>query len=226
MPRSPRKYLDTTFFHIMTQGINKNYIFEEPIDIKFYIKNMYLINEKYNIKIIAYCIMNNHTHMLLESTDLENLSKYMQSLNTRYGKYYNKKYKRVGYVFRDRYKAEGIYSEEQLYNCINYIYNNPVKAGICKSAEEYSFSNYRKINIKSNKDYIFIDIDEDKNELCKKIVDEFLEENKIEMQELKENKDKLRELIKLLKGKYNISFRTISKNINMGRETIRKEYYK
>lgn len=226
MPRSPRKHLDTTFFHIMTQGINKNYIFEEPIDIKFYIKNMYLINEKYNIKIIAYCIMNNHTHMLLETIDLKNLSKYMQSLNTRYGKYYNKKYKRVGYVFRDRYKAEGIYSEEQLYNCINYIYNNPVKAGICKSAEEYSFSNYRKINIKSNKDYIFIDIDEDKNELCKKIVEEFLEENKIEMQELKENKDKLRELIKLLKGKYNISFRTISKNINMGRETIRKEYYK
>ena len=118
---------------------------------------MYLINEKYNIKIIAYCIMNNHTHMLLETTDLKNLSKYMQSLNTRYGKYYNKKYKRVGYVFRDRYKAEGIYSEEQLYNCINYIYNNPVKAGICEKAEEYSFSNYRKINIKSNKDYIFID---------------------------------------------------------------------
>ena len=71
---------------------------------------MYLINEKYNIKIIAYCIMNNHTHMLLETTDLKNLSKYMQSLNTRYGKYYNKKYNRVGYVFRDRYKAEGIYS--------------------------------------------------------------------------------------------------------------------
>ena len=50
--------------------------------------------------------------------------------------------------------------------------------------------------------------------------------NKEKLSELKENKDKLRELIKLLKGKYNISFRTISKNINMGRETIRKEYYK
>lgn len=226
MPRSPRKYLDTTFFHIMTQGIDRNYIFEEPVDIKVYIKNMYLINEKYNIKIIAYCIMNNHTHMLLETTDLKNLSKYMQSLNTRYGKYYNKKYNRVGYVFRDRYKAEGIYSEEQLYNCINYIYNNPVKAGICKRAEEYSFSNYRKINIKSNEDYIFIDIDEDKNELCKEIIEKFLKQNKIEMKGLRESKDELRELIKLLKGKYNISFRTISKNINMGRESIRKEYYK
>ena len=42
MPRTPRKYLDTTFFHIMTQGINRNYIFEEPVDIKFYIKTYHL----------------------------------------------------------------------------------------------------------------------------------------------------------------------------------------
>ena len=51
--------------------------------------------------------------------------------------------------------------------------------------------------------------------------------NKIlEKENVRQNLSKLRELIKLLKGKYNISFRTISKNINMGRETIRKEYYK
>ena len=61
----------------------------------------------------------------------------MHCLNTRYGLYYNKKHKRIGYVFRDRYKAEGIYSEEQLYNCIKYIYDNPVKAGVCNKAEEY-----------------------------------------------------------------------------------------
>ena len=59
MPRIPRMFLYTEYFHVITQGINKSYIFEESIDIKYYIKKMYELNEKYNIKIIAYCVMNN-----------------------------------------------------------------------------------------------------------------------------------------------------------------------
>ena len=142
MPRFPRSYIKTTFFHIITQGINKSYIFENEEDIKYYINIMYKLSEEHEIKIIAYCIMNNHAHMLIETEKIKELSKYMQRLNTKYGKYYNKKYNRVGYVFRDRYKSEGIYSEEHLYNCIKYIYDNPVKAHICNKAEEYPYSNY------------------------------------------------------------------------------------
>lgn len=223
MPRFPRNYLDTSFFHVMSQGINRNFIFEDPIDIKFYIKNMYEIKDKYNIKIIAYCIMNNHTHLLIETELIENLSQYMHCLNTRYGLYYNKKYKRVGYVFRDRYKAEGIYSEEQLYSCIKYIYDNPVKAGICRKPEDYEFSNYKKINFINNEEYVFIDVEEDKELLCKRLVKEFLEEKELKLEELRNNKIELRELIKTLK-KHNISFRTISDTININREKLRREY--
>lgn len=50
MPRFPRNYLDTNYFQIMSQGINRSFIFEDPIDIKVYIKNMYEIKEKYNAK--------------------------------------------------------------------------------------------------------------------------------------------------------------------------------
>ena len=57
MPRFPRNYLDTNYFHVMSQGINRSYIFENPVDIKFYIKNMYEIKEEYDVKIIAYCIL-------------------------------------------------------------------------------------------------------------------------------------------------------------------------
>lgn len=225
MPRYPRNYLDTSFFHVMSQGINKSYIFKDEIDIKFYIKNMYEIKDKYNAKIIAYCIMNNHTHMLIETKTTENLSKYMHCLNTRYGIYYNKKYKRTGYVFRDRYKAEGIYSEEQLHNCIKYIYDNPVKAGLCNNAKEYEFSNYRKIDTINNKEYVFIDIEEDKKGLCEKLVNKFLKGNKLNLEELKNNKRELKILIETLR-KYNISFRTISEIININREKLRREYNK
>lgn len=225
MPRFPRNYLKTSFFHVMSQGINKNFIFEDSIDIKFYIKNMYEIKDKYNVKIIAYCIMNNHVHMLLETAGVENLSKYMHCLNTRFGQYYNKKYKRVGYVFRDRYKAEGIYSEKQLYNCIKYIYDNPVKAEICKKPEEYEFSNYKKIDFIDDEEYAFIDVEEDKEIICEKLVKEFLNKKKMKMEEVRENKEELKKLIKILK-QHKIAFRIISKTININREKLRREYNK
>ena len=92
MPRVPRNKLNTSFFHIITQGINKSYIFNEENEIKYYIKLLYKIKQKFNIRLISYCIMNNHSHILLETKNISNLSQYMQSVNTRYALYYNKKH--------------------------------------------------------------------------------------------------------------------------------------
>lgn len=167
--------------------------------------------------------MSNHAHMLIETEEIKELSKYMQRLNTKYGKYYNKKYNRVGYVFRDRYRAQGIYTEKYLYNCLRYIYNNPVKAGICKNAEDYPYSNYKKIDGELDEDYTFIDIeDDDKN--IGEIIKKFLKENEMELTDLKREKRKLKELVIILKKQYNISLRNIAKELHMGRETIRKLY--
>lgn len=95
----------------------------------------------------------------------------MQCLNTRYGLYYNKKYKRIGYVFRDRYKAE-----------------------------EYECSNYKKINFTNTKEYRFIDIEENKRVVCNKLVKEFLKVKELKLEELKGNKTELGELVKILKN--------------------------
>ena len=224
MPRLPRSYIKTSFFHVITQGINKSYIFEKAEDIKYYIKIMYHLTKEQKIKIIGYCIMNNHAHMLIETEEIEELSKYMQRLNTKYGKYYNKKYNRVGYVFRDRYRAEGIYTEEYLYNCLKYIYNNPVKAGICKKAEDYPYSNYKKIDEELNENYAFIDVDDNDKDIGEEIIEKFLKENEMELIDLKRNKRRLKELIIILKEQYNISLRKIAKEVHMGREKIRRLY--
>ena len=168
--------------------------------------------------------MNNHAHMLIKAEEIKELSKYMQRLNTKYGKYYNKKYSRVGYVFRDRYRAEGIYTEKYLYNCLKYIYNNPVKAGICKKAEDYPYSNYKRIDKELNENYTFIDVDDNDEDIGEKIIKNFLKENEIELVDLKRNKRKLKELIIILNKQYNISLRNIAKKVHMGRETIRRLY--
>ena len=226
MPRFPRNYTETSFFHIITQGINKSFIFNNEEDIKYYIKTMYNLTEEQKIKIIGYCIMANHAHMLIQADNLKELSKYMQRLNTRYGIYYNKRYNRVGYVFRDRYLSEGIYNEKYFYNCLKYIFNNPVKAGICKNPKDYKYSNCKHVNIDFDNsediDYTFLDIEQDNKTEVKYTINNFLTKNNIKMDELKENHDKLKLLTSILKEKYNISLRTIANELNVNREKSRR----
>ena len=144
MPRIARKNFISKFHHVIVQGINKEYIFKNSQYINTY-KNIILKKlEKSDITILSYCIMNNHAHFLIYSANIENLSKFMQRINTSYSKYYNKENNRVGYVFRDRYYTQEILDKNQLYNCMRYIHNNPVKAGIVKNFSEYKYSSYNE----------------------------------------------------------------------------------
>lgn len=220
MPRYPRSYIQTPFFHIMTQGLNKMYIFDEESDIEYYIKTIYALLKEYDIKLISYCIMNNHAHILIEVQSIKELGKYMHRLNTRYAIYYNKKYNRVGYVFRNRYQAEGIYTEKQLYNCMNYIYNNPVKAGICKKPEDYKYSNYKKTPKSEDIEIAFIDIDND--EECEKFINDYLKDKDLDIVEIIKHKNELSEIVRILKMEFGLSLRSIAKKLNIGRETVRK----
>ena len=225
MPRFSRESIQTTYFHVMTQGINKSYIFEKPEEIKFYIKIMYELLKEHNLKIIAYCIMNNHAHMLINAVDIKELSKYMHRLNCKYAVYYNKIHNRVGYVFRDRFKTEGIYDEKQYYNCIKYIYDNPVKAGICKKPEEYPYSNYKKVPLEmvDNK-YSFIDIEEVVEQNYKDEIKLFLENRNMKLDELKKNLPELEKIVKVLKNKHKLSLRKVAELLHIGREKIRNIY--
>ena len=220
MPRNSRESINTTFLHVMTQGIEKSFIFNNSDDINFYIKLMYKYHKEYNIRIIAYCIMNNHAHMLLEIKSIKSLSEYMHKLNGAYGKYYNSKYNRVGFVFRDRFKSEGIYNEKHLYNCIHYIHNNPVAAGICKTPEEYPYSNYKKNYFSQIDEIPFIDIDEDKNIFFENIINDFLKKNNLTIDKLKKDKLKLKEIVGLLKNKYNLSYAEIATKLMSNKSTI------
>ena len=222
MPRLPRNNIKTSYFHVMVQGIDKEYIFNRKIDIKYYISILYELKDELNIKIIAYCIMNNHAHLLIHTNDVSNLTKYMHKTNTKYAIYYNKIHDRVGYVFRNRFKSEGIYIERQLYNCISYIYNNPVKAKICRTPEEYPYSNskYYKGIIEENNLYSFLGMDNDKD--YKKIIKTYLIENNMKKEELIKHKESLKELIVILRKNNKISFRKMEEELEISRETLRK----
>ena len=150
MPRLARNQIQTTFFHNMTQGINKEYIFEENRCKKKYMELLQKEVNEFDIKLIAFTIMDNHAHILLYTENINHMSLFMKNINAKFAMYYNYIYKRVGIVFRNRYKSQPILSEKQLLNCIRYIFNNPVRAKIVLDSEEYVYSNFQEFKKKDN----------------------------------------------------------------------------
>lgn len=144
MSRKPRYCIEAPYYHVMVQGINKEYILKTDSQKSIYLKIANKCMKEEGIDIIAYCVMGNHTHFLVKSQKQEDLSYCMKRINVAFAKIYNKENSRVGYVFRDRFKAEPIYETYRLHNCIKYIHMNPVKAGICQKQIDYNFSSYKK----------------------------------------------------------------------------------
>lgn len=240
MARIPKKDIRTSFFHIMVQGINKEYIFNCEKDINKYMKLMKETKEKIDTTILAYCIMNNHAHMLFYEENVETLTKYMHRVNMLYAKYYNKKYDRVGYLFRDRYKTQPIYSERHLYTCVRYIHNNPVKANMCHKPNEYKYSSCcnnifytdteLERNVKKNMymqdteedKFDFMENEQNKEQICNDIIKEIMIENNVTKEEFAENEELINFTIRKLKDENDISYRMMESALGINRKRLRK----
>jgi hypothetical protein len=85
--------------------------------------------------------MDNHYHLLVETPD-SNLSLGMRQLNGMYTQYYNRSHKKVGHVFQGRFKSILVDRESYLLELCRYIVCNPVKAGLCKRPEDWTWSSY------------------------------------------------------------------------------------
>ena len=145
MPRLARKNFETSFYHIMVQGIKKEYIFRDTISMEKYVKLILKEKEKFGLELLAYCVMSNHAHILIYTEKISQMSEYMHTINQKFAQFYNKiNNERVGYVFRDRFKSEPIYNEMQLIRCIKYIHSNPVKAKMVEKPIEYVYSSYKE----------------------------------------------------------------------------------
>ena len=99
MPRISRSLIGSAFIHNMVQGINKEYIFENEKYKEKYLNLIEKYSKKYGILMVAYCIMDNHAHLLTYSENIERISQFMKDINSEYAMYYNKIRNRVGYVF-------------------------------------------------------------------------------------------------------------------------------
>jgi len=129
MPRHAREKSKTGIYHIIVRGINRQDIFQDDEDKRVYLERLSRYKKEYSFELYAYCLMNNHVHLVVKEMD-ESISGLMKRIGTSYAFWYNKKYKRVGHLFQDRYKSETIGDDAQLLATIRYIHQNPIKVGL------------------------------------------------------------------------------------------------
>ncbi len=143
MARQARIQSPTNYYHIMVRGNNREYIFVNPIHKSYYLEILKEQVEEGLIEIAAYCIMDNHVHIVVEAHML-NLIKAMKSINIKFAMKINKQKNRIGHVFQDRYKSEIIFHDAHLQQIIRYVHNNPIKAKVSKSADKYKWCSYNE----------------------------------------------------------------------------------
>ncbi len=113
-------------------------IFYDAQDYRVYLKHLVEVLKGQAV-IGGYCLMPNHVHLLVNRRQ-KRLGEMFRSVHCRYGIYFNQKYDRTGYVFQNRFKSLLVLKQEYLDTLVGYIHNNPVRAGICPSADAYAWS--------------------------------------------------------------------------------------
>lgn len=128
MPRQARIDFPGALHHVIGRGIERKKIFGEKEDKEEFLRRLKENLSKSSMQCYAWCIMNNHFHLLLQ-TGKTGLAEFMRQLLTGYAIYYNYKHKRVGHLFQNRYKSIVCEEDEYLLPLIRYIHLNPVRIG-------------------------------------------------------------------------------------------------
>ena len=155
-----------SFYHIYNRGVEKRSIFQKPEDYqRFLVKLDYYryhpiprklsihlrfdlpspsVDEKnQQVRIIAFCLMPNHFHLLIEQLRDGGISTFIRKISDSYTRYFNTKYERIGALFQGKFKAKLIESDEYLLQLSKYIHRNPMLLPMWKNRlSEYTFSSY------------------------------------------------------------------------------------
>jgi REP element-mobilizing transposase RayT len=157
--RQARKASETGIYHVMIRGINYQRIFEDEEDHEKYLRLLQIYRKRCGFALYGYCLMGNHVHLLIKEAarpsvmtirgeDVEvgpgePLDSALKRIGVSYVLYFNRKYKRVGHLFQDRFRSEPVENDVYLLMALRYIHRNPVKARMCEKPEDYPDSSYR-----------------------------------------------------------------------------------
>ncbi len=219
MARKPRIHYEGALYHVIARGNNRKNVFEGENEKEEYLRIVKRYKERYGFKIYSYCIMDNHTHLLIE-VEKTPLSKIMQGIQQVYTQRYNIAKKQTGHVFEQRYKAILCDKDSYLLNLVRYIHQNPIKACI-KDGIEYKWSSHVEYIDQTNrmladKEFVLGLFSGNKKEAVKRYIDfidieEGMDISKIKSEEIVLDKIKYEKRLNQLKNE--LSYNNLKKEV-------------
>jgi putative transposase len=157
MPRPTRIDIGDQLYHVINRANARLQIFFEKDDYSELERILKKGVEKFQMRIVAYCLMPNHFHLVLYPRQDKDVQKFMQWITLIHTQEWHVEHGTVGtgHLYQGRYKSFLIKKDVHLQSVIRYVERNPVKAGLARLPEEWNFSSAAKrIKNKTNKEWV------------------------------------------------------------------------
>ena len=142
MARPLRIEFRGALYHVTARGNARSDIFRDDADRRLFLSVLDRVVSRFQLRLYAYCLMDNHYHLLLETPEA-NLSKAMRQLNGVYTQAFNRRHGKVGHVLQGRFKAILVDRDSYLLELCRYVVLNPVRAKLTRKPGTYRWSSYR-----------------------------------------------------------------------------------
>jgi REP element-mobilizing transposase RayT len=139
MARQKRSLLPDGIYHLGTRGVDQCTVYVDDPDRRTFLRLLASVVADYDWDVQTLCLMTNHYHLVV-ATERPLLSLGMQRLNGRYAEIFNRKFKRTGHLWGDRFWVRLVEDEDDLVAVCEYVVNNPVRAGLCARAADWPWS--------------------------------------------------------------------------------------
>jgi putative transposase len=140
MGRKLRAFYPGGASHLTAHGVDDEPIFRSDLDRFDLLARMRRVTERARWQVVAWCFLSTHYHLLVISGDDPRVSWAMQAINSVYARGFNHRHGRRGHLFGERFTDTLVESEAHLHACINYILENPVRAGLVRRVEDWPWS--------------------------------------------------------------------------------------
>ncbi|WP_204214473.1 transposase [Collinsella sp. An2] len=141
MVRQARVKSESGFYHVVLRGNGRQTIFYDDEDRREFLRLLRRAADIDSIQIVAWCLMDNHVHLLLSDVS-DHLSSMMHRFSSMYARYINAKTGHVGALFEGRFKSKALETEAYLLQAVRYIHDNPQAFGCAR--DSYKWSSYRE----------------------------------------------------------------------------------
>ncbi len=142
MPRNPRITIGNVVYHVINRANGRQTIFKNENDYQHFESLLEEAKELIDMRILAYCIMPNHWHLVLYPRNDGDMSEFMRWLTTTHVRQYRVETESIGHghLYQGTYKSFPVEKSEYLTTLIRYVEQNPLRAKLVKHSEDWKFS--------------------------------------------------------------------------------------